>query len=475
METILVVDDDPIFCDILKELLADEEAQLDVVCTLNAAFKALDHAPYDLVLLDVHMPEGNSLDRLHVFKNASSFPEIIVLTGQGDPIGAEHALKHGALYYLEKPSSGDSIRSVVRRVLEYRRNKKQYASDGFAAEHPIIGTSFKVQECFSNVVKAGQSNANVLICGETGTGKELFAQAIHRQSSRRDGPFIVMDCTNIPSNLAESLLFGHRKGSFTDARESHTGLFKQADKGTIFLDEIGDLSLTVQRSLLRVLQERRFRPIGSQVEESSDFRLIAATNVNLKQKVQEDVFREDLYYRLSGLTIELPPLRERDDDIILLMRHYVEKICRELGVPKKDISRSFLKDVEAYHWPGNVRELVNTMYASISAANDEASLYPHHLPTEIRIASARNNLHDNMADNACVCPLMQEETTLAIGENGSFPSFKEYRDNALRKAERHYLKHVIVKANGDARTVCSYADFSRARLYQLLKQHDMKL
>jgi DNA-binding NtrC family response regulator len=257
-------------------------------------------------------------------------------------------------------------------------------SHGDIKRDAILGTSPCLERCLDHIANAAQGNVNILILGETGTGKELFANAIHENSTRAQNNFIVIDCTNIPKTLAESLLFGHERGSFTGTAESRDGLFRQADGGTIFLDEIGDPDIEVQKSLLRVLQERRFRPLSSRKEIASNFRLIAATNRNLEAMVKRGEFRKDLYHRLSTSVIQLPPLRERKEDILPIASYHVRQICCELGCEEKEISYELHHALTLYDWPGNVRELINVLHATVQNGAGECRLYPQHLPVDIR-------------------------------------------------------------------------------------------
>jgi two-component system NtrC family response regulator len=314
-----------------------------------------------------------------------------------------------------------------------------------------------MERCMELVAQAAASDANVLITGKTGTGKELFAQAIHDNSPRKDMPFVVVDCASLPQTLMESILFGHEKGAFTGADKIQEGLIKLADRGTLFLDELGELPLSAQRAFLRVLQEHRFRPLGSRKEITSDFRVIAATNRDLDKLVQENKFREDLLFRLRAVTVELPPLRERLGDIKELMFYYVNKICTRHGTEVKGFSPEFREALCDYGWPGNIRELVNALESAIAAAFHETILYPKHLPTHIRVSLIR----DSVAKN--------DDVTIPLA------TLKERRDSVVAREEWQYLQELMATTGGNIRNACEISGLSRARLYQLIKKHGIEI
>ncbi|MDY7002039.1 MAG: sigma 54-interacting transcriptional regulator, partial [Thermodesulfobacteriota bacterium] len=304
-------------------------------------------------------------------------------------------------------------------------------------------------------------------------GKELFAKAIHDNGPNAENRFVVVDCTNIPPMLAESLLFGHVRGSFTGAFESKVGLIKQAHEGTLFLDEIGDLPLSVQKSLLRVLQGRKFRPLGSKHEQTSNFRLIAATNGEMKVMVQAGRFRKDLYHRLSALNISLPPLKERMEDLGQLVDYYIAKICGERGVPAKQVSDEFSRALAAYDWPGNIRELINILSSSTANAVEDSTLYPQHLPVSFRVHLARMNFKPGQPQPSEAVP--QSDIKEDLLKQESFPTFKETRETTIRKMELCYLDELVNLCKGDMSKACKLSGLSRARLYELFRRHNVVL
>ena len=307
------------------------------------------------------------------------------------------------------------------------------------------------------------SDINVLITGETGTGKELFARAIHENSLRANKNIVVVDCASIPENLVESTLFGYTKGAFTGADRPFEGLIKQADGGTLFLDEVGELPPPIQKVFLRVLQERRFRPLRSENEVQSDFRLVAATNQDLEVLSAQDRFRKDLLFRLQSFTISLPSLKDRTQDLQELTMHHITNLCRRYRTEIKGFSPDFFEALASYDWPGNVRELLHTLEGAFAVARQDPILYPHHLPNELRIQILRASMEDRKIKNEI--PI--EPPAPAKG----LPSLQIVREEALGRAEKKYLQDLLSVAGGDVTLACQLSGFSRARLYGLLKKY----
>ncbi len=321
MEKILIIDDDCGICAMLSVLI--RRTGCEAVCrqTLEEGLITVHRDAYAVVLLDVQMPDGSGLDRIADIRRASSGPEVIIMTGFGNADGAEIAIKSGVWDYIQKSGSTQEITLSLNRALAHHREKVQRRARPVALTlGGIVGESKPMKACYDQLAQAAAGETNVLITGETGTGKEVFARAIHANSGRSAKSMVVVDCAAMPETLVESLLFGHEKGAYTGADSRREGLVAQADGGTLFLDEVGELPLTIQKVFLRVLQERRYRPVGARQERSSDFRLIAATNRDLDQMVAEGRFRKDLLYRIRGLGITLPALRERKEDIRPLAR-----------------------------------------------------------------------------------------------------------------------------------------------------------
>jgi len=466
MARILIVDDEETMCQSLS--FVGKRNGHETVCenTLGAALKRASTERFDVVFLDVRLPDGNGLEMLPRLAQTPSRPEIIIMTGYGDPLGAELAINSGAWDYIEKGSSVKDITLSLVRALEYRKQKTSLGSQvGVVAlkRENIVGNSPKLTACLDLVARAAGSEAGVLILGETGSGKELFARAVHQNSKRADKPFVVVDCASLPETLVESLLFGHEKGAFTGAERASEGLFSEANGGTLFLDEVGELPLNMQKAFLRVLQERRFRPVGSHKEVESDFRLVAATNRNLDQMVQAGQFRSDLLFRISSFVLELPPLRERKDDIKELTRHYMDKFCERNGMSPKGSCPDLMETLMAYDWPGNIREFINTIERTVITAREEPILFAQHLPTAIRIKVAQSGVRQQ--ESATPAPSSAPPTEL--------PKLTDFRESIYNQAEKQYLHDLMSLANKDISVACRLSGLSQSRLYALLKSHEL--
>ena len=466
MANILVVDDDPNVMDMMCEMVTRMGHHPESSPTLKEARQKILSQDYDVIFLDVRLTDGNGLDLLPLIKEMRSTPEVIIITGHGDPDSAELAMKSGVWDFIQKPCSISSMKLILNRALQYREKK------GLATKTPIllkldkiIGSSSQLRGCFDLVTQAAQSDINVLITGETGTGKELFARAIHDNSQRSGKSFVVVDCAAMPENLVESMLFGHEKGAFTGADRNRVGLIKQADGGTLFLDEIGELPSLIQKSFLRVLQEHRFRPIGSSREEHSDFRLIAATNRRLDKMVANGQFRTDLLFRIQAFTLDLPPLRERKEDIKELTVHYLRKFCENYGVAMKGITPEFFEALTAYGWSGNVRELVNVVDTAVCSALHEPALYPKHLPIYMRVKLAHASLNEAKDDDKPKVPSSRQ-----IEE---FTTLNSFREDVIDEAERQYLGELLARTHNNVQEACRISGLSRSRLYALLKKHNL--
>jgi two-component system NtrC family response regulator len=395
MNRILIIDDDEMICDLVSRHLRQKGYEVACALTLDAGMNMAETGSPDVVFLDVHMPDGNGLDALPRIKAAASSPEVIIFTAQGDPEGAETAIRSGAWDYIEKPPSTQGMMLPLIRALQYREEKKRIKPKTALRREGIVGSSRELEACLDLAAQAANSESSVLITGETGTGKELFARAIHENSARSSGNLVVVDCGALPEALVESILFGHERGAFTGADKTREGLIRQAHGGTLFLDEVGELPMSVQKTFLRVLQERRFRPVGANKEVESNFRLLAATNRDLEHMVRSGRFRSDLLFRLRTLVLDLPPLKGRTGDIRDIAMHYMSKFCSQSVTGTRGFSPEFLEALFAYPWPGNVRELIHALEMAIASAGSEPTLHLFHLPISIRIQVARASIPQN--------------------------------------------------------------------------------
>ncbi len=473
MSNILIIDDDDGMCHSLSRVVRRMGHVPATAVSLAEGRQAAAEHDFSAVFLDVMLPDGNGLDLLPEFAATPSKPEVIIITGAGDADGAELAITNGAWDYIQKGDSIKKISLALERALEYRHQRRKAARicpvtvlhrDG------IVGDSPQLRACLELTAQAAGSDAGVLITGMTGTGKELFARAIHDNSRRSSGPFVTVDCASLPETLAEGLLFGHRKGSFTGAEKDSSGLVMQAVGGTLFLDEIGELPLNLQKGFLRVLQEHRVRPLGAKEEIPCDFRLVAATNRDLEVMVEQGEFRSDLLFRVRAFNLLLPGLADRKEDIREICGFHLGRICRSRGVELKGVSTDFFEVLESYDWPGNVRELVQAMEHGVAVAGLEPVLYPKHLPPRIRARVAK----------ARIAPPDFGEGQ-SFGEDGqwdsvaSMPPLQQYRDRVCSRAEQRYLEFLIRGCAGKAGRACEVSGLSQSRLYTLLRKHGLSM
>ncbi|HEY3277391.1 MAG TPA: sigma-54 dependent transcriptional regulator [Syntrophorhabdaceae bacterium] len=465
MANVLIIDDDEIISEMLSDMVSIWGHHPETAATLQDGVDKARGDSFDVVFLDIRLPDGSGLDVLPVLREVPSSPEIIIITGYGDPDGAELAIKNGAWDYIEKSSSIKEMELPFVRAIQYRQEKRSKMPPVSLKREGIIGSSPQMQACLDFLAQTANSDANAFIFGETGTGKELFARAIHDNSMRAHRNFVVVDCASFPETLVESILFGHERGAFTGADKAQDGLIKQAHGGTLFLDEIGELPASIQKTFLRVLQEHRFRTVGGKQEIESQFRLISATNKDLVDLASRGIFREDLLFRLRTLGVELPPLRTHKEDIKELAIHFVTKICERYGTGIKGFSADFLEALMTYDWPGNVRELINALERAISASYHEPTLFPKHLPTEIRVSLARASVFKESP---------QEYDTKPASSRLPLQPLKEFRDAAVARAEKGYLEDLIRLSAGNIKEACRISGLSRPRLYALLKQYNLK-
>ncbi len=376
MNTILIVDDEPNYLIVLSELLKEENFEIFTADNGESALKIIQETDLDLLITDMQMPIMNGMDLLKATKNFNSDLPVIMITAYGEIEKAVAAMQAGAFNYLSKPFKNDELLVNVRKAIEHysliqenKRLRSEFQTRyGFVN---MVGKNQKMLQLYSMIEKVAPTPASVLITGESGTGKELVAKAIHFNCQRKKQPFISINCAALPENLLESELFGHEKGAFTGAVALRKGRFELADTGTLFLDEIGEMAMSLQAKLLRILQEQIFERVGGSKELHVDVRIIAATNKDLKREVKDGRFREDLFYRLNVLNLHLPPLRERKDDIPLLINHFLKKYAGQFKKTAIDIKPEVVRLLCRQTWPGNVRELENVIErASILCNND---------------------------------------------------------------------------------------------------------
>ncbi|MFQ5657253.1 MAG: sigma-54-dependent transcriptional regulator [Candidatus Methylomirabilales bacterium] len=447
---ILVVDDDSVACDLLREVLSKEGCEVDVAGGGQEAVMKGKEAFFDIVLVDVRMPDVDGLDVLRAFRGASPETIVIVMTAFGSIESAIEAIKEGAYDYVSKPFKIEEIKITIRRVLERRRLLQENLRFRYELKERyrferIVGSSSRMLEVYKAVARVAPSRSTVLIRGESGTGKELIAKAIHYNSPRSDHPFVAIDCGALVETLLESDLFGHVKGAFTGAISPRRGLFEQAHGGTCFLDEIGDMSLNTQAKLLRVLEEHEIRRVGGGGSLMVDVRVVAATNKDLEAMVHKGKFREDLYYRLNVVSMALPPLRERREDISLLAAHFLRKYAEENNKAISHISLEAVALLEEYDWPGNVRELENAIERAVALTSNPV-LLPEDLPTRLK----KEDLEGPRRD------LLTQPLT-------------------LRELERRHIERVLRGVKGNKKLAAELLGINRKTLYRMAKRYGVDL
>lgn len=441
---ILVVDDDADMREMLQDMLKDRGHQVTTAGSGSEALKALGEGDYWVVLTDLRMKGMQGLELLTEIRRSHPDVNVILMTGFGSVETAVEAMKHGASDYLTKPVKKDELVRVIERVIreaslrrEVSRLRKEVHKE--YSFHQILGKSKPMQAVFDLIKRVADSPTNVLITGESGTGKELVAKAIHYNSDRKDAPFIPVNCAAIPEQLLESELFGHMRGAFTDAKFDKRGLFEEAQKGTLFLDEISELPLMLQAKLLRAIQEREIRRVGANKPIPVDVRIIAATNLNLGEEVKAKRFRDDLYYRLNVIELKLPPLRDRREDIPLLVEAFLKKCGESRGKDVKGVSEAALAMLMDYAWPGNVRELENVVERAVTLSRGE-KISADDLPPAVQGARGDRRVLDEAA-----------EKTLPLHE-----------------IEKEYIKKILEKMGGNKYQAAHALGIDRKTLYRKL-------
>ncbi|MGC8796150.1 sigma-54-dependent transcriptional regulator [Thermodesulfovibrio sp.] len=394
MAKILYIDDEISALKAISAILKKADFNVLTATTAEEGIAILKENPVDCLLLDYRLPQMDGIELLKWLKlNGINIPTVM-LTAYGTIEKAVEAMKLGAYHYLIKPVDTELLINILKEAVEKTSMYFKETEKSVSPFPEIIGKSKAMQEVFYIMQMVSESNANVLITGESGTGKELVARAIHKKSPRNTKPFIIIDCTTIPEALLESELFGHEKGAFTGALDRKIGLFEIANEGTVFLDEIGELSMSLQKKLLRFLQEKEIQRIGSNTRIKVDVRIISATNRNLEKLVKEGTFREDLYWRLNVVRINLPPLRERKEDIPLLVNHFLNKYSRENNKPIPQLDPEIMNALMNYDWHGNVRELANVIERAV-VLSPSGIISMKHLPRRIQEQSGWTSLKEN--------------------------------------------------------------------------------
>lgn len=442
---VLAVDDDLEMCKLLSDVLSGEGFSVLTIGSSLEAAKIIKKEEFDVIITDLKMEGLKGLDLLEEVKKIAPLTPVVIITAFGTIESAIQAMKLGAYDYITKPFQMDELVLTVKKSLENRLLKKEVMRLKKEIEsryqfHNLIGKSSPMQSIYDLIERISNTSSNVLLTGESGTGKELVAKAIHYNGCRKEGPFIAVNCAAIPETLIESELFGYKKGAFTDAKADKKGLISKAHEGTLFLDEITEMPYTLQAKLLRVIEDKEVRPLGGTSSYIIDVRIISASNRDIKFLIQEGRFREDLFYRLKVIDIELPPLRQRREDIPLLIQHFIKNINNDLKKKISGVSEEALKILLNYSWPGNVRELENVMERAITLSQQEIIL-PEDLPP-LMIQGADGNLIEK-----------------ALGEKYT-----------MDQLEKEYIRRVLIEVGGNKTRAAEILGLDRKTLYRKLQE-----
>ena len=467
MARILIIDDDQMYCSVLRNLLQKNGHSVDCAHTLMHGL-ALLLPVHEIVLLDVRLPDGSGLEAIEKIRAHQKYTKIIVITSSTDPSGASLAVRSGVWEYIDKCAPLDHVERSVAHALKRRRERIATAPAPRARPEWLVGASSNFITCIDRAITVAATDASVLIRGETGTGKELFARAIHCLSCNKNAPFIVVDCAALSVNLAESVLFGHVRGAFTSAVQDQEGLIAAANGGVLFLDELGELPISIQKSFLRVLQEQKYRRVGSANETTSRFRVLAATNRNLEEMIANGSFRQDLLYRLNTVTINIPSLKNRVGDVEVLAKHFLEQRLGQIGGERKTLSSEFLQALNQHSWPGNVRELRNAIDAALINAGTASVLFPADLPCYIREENVRRQHDKDPMAISCDINLVDIKTDAPKGE---MLPWREHKQAAVAHSAKIYFENILDKSHGDLRTASNMAGMSLPNLYATLNKY----
>ncbi len=454
-ERILVTDDDPLSCQLFAEVLEGEGYRVDRAQSGEEALRQLQQETYGLLLVDVRLPGMSGLEVTREVRRTHPDLPIVVVTAFGSMEIAIEAIREGAFDYTSKPMNLGELKHTVSRALAQHHTTESGRAgerDGEDIEplSAIIGRSPAMVDVYKTVARAAATKSTVLILGESGTGKELMARAIHQHSPRSHRPFVAVDCGAMTESLLESELFGHMRGAFTGAFSEKRGVFEEADTGTCFLDEIGDISSNMQAKLLRVLQENEIRRVGGQKWIKIDVRIVAATNRDLAELVKQGTFRQDLFYRLNVVTIHLPSLRQRPEDIAALAYHFLRRYSQENGKPVVGISEDAMTLLQRYSWPGNIRELENTIERAVALSN-QGMLTPEDLPLEVR---------ETPTQRAALA-----ESSEAWARFAGMPPLEEIK--------KRYILHVLHFTQGNMSRAAEILDIDRRSLYRMLERYNV--
>ena len=453
---ILIVDDEKDMLQLLKRSLApDLNCRIETASSGREALEAISQSPFDLVLADIKMPEMDGLELLELIKRKKPEITVVMMTAYGTVDTAVDAMRNGAYDFVTKPFDHDALIVRLEKALERSRLLKENQRLQMVCRERdvfqnIVGKSATMNRIYETIQMVAKTDLTVLITGESGTGKELVARAVHNLSRRSNSPFVAVNCPTVPENILESELFGYKKGAFTHAAQNRIGLFQEAHRGSIFLDEIGDISPTIQTKLLRVLQEKEIKPLGSTKSITIDARIIASTNQNLEEKIKHGEFRDDFFYRLNVLPIKLPPLREHIEDIPLIANHLLEKHCAQMDMPLKTISTELMDIFVKRHWEGNVRELENVIMQGILFSTAD----------EIRPENVE----------------LEDKGSIPIDHSNAFYGlpYKEAKEKTLLRFNQDYFSRLLTDNKGNVTQAARHCGLERQSLQQIMRRYGIK-
>jgi DNA-binding NtrC family response regulator len=457
---VLIVDDEDIVVRSCQRILADCGFEIDTVSDGWEALRRVEAHDYEIIILDIMMPKIDGLEVLQHVKERHPDTDVIMITGLSQIQTAVQSMKLGAFDYLSKPFDPEELRHVVDRALERQRllaqnrQLKREVSTKYRFDS-IVGASAAMQKVYQLIAKCAPTSSTVLITGESGTGKEMIARAVHHNSLRAEQAFVAVDCNTLSEHLLESELFGHVRGAFTGAVANKRGVFEAAHHGTLFIDELGNLPLALQAKLLRVIQEREFRPVGSNAAQKVDVRIVAATNLDLKAMVAEHRFREDLYYRVNVFPIHSPPLRERREDIPALALHFLKQFCTELERPLAQLSQGAMSLLMHHDWPGNVRELENTLQRAVILASDDTIRQAH------------------LADLVGAEPRRDLEVPRTSDDLKRIK--KQVREKSVEDIERLFVEETLKRNHSNVTRSAEETGMQRANFQALMKKHGIRV
>jgi len=456
---ILVVDDEPDMLGLLKRSLApDLDCVVETASSGTEGFQRFSEGSFDLVLLDMKMPGMDGMELMELIRRKNPEQTVVMMTAYGDIDTAVNAMQNGAYDFITKPFDHDALLIRLEKALErsalIRENVRLKSGGGTPhVFHGLVGKSPAMRQVFETLKMVAATDFTVLITGESGTGKDLTARAVHAMSERGDKPFVAINCPTVPEQILESELFGYKKGAFTHATRDRTGLFQEAHGGSIFLDEIGDVSPAIQTKLLRVIQEKEIKPLGDTRTVKVDVRIIASTNRDLEERMREGVFREDFFYRLNVLSIELPPLRERPEDIPLIASHLLQKHAAALNRPGKTLSPAFLERISAAQWKGNVRELENAIVQAILFSKDDDIT-----PADIATGPVKSGIPECGQFDAIAADL----------------AYRDAKEAVLKRFNAEYIGRILSQTRGNVTRAAALCGLERQSLQQIMRRYALK-